>query len=116
MLVEALVLGGDDRVLHPRRDRARRDEDPRLLAAQDREHGVAVGRVDVGVRLLLLSRRIELRDLGGDGGQQADGERRRAQKPENEEEGEESELADPPTTRACVSPKERQNRGSLARL
>jgi hypothetical protein len=58
-----------------------------------------------------------LRELGGDRGQQTDGERRRAQQPEYDEEGEESELADPPTTRpACVSPKERQNRGSLARL
>jgi hypothetical protein len=78
---------------------------------------VAVGGVDVRVRLLFLPRRVELRDLGGDRGQQSDGERRRAQQPEYDEEGEQSELADPPTTRpACVSPKERQNRGSLARL
>jgi hypothetical protein len=66
---------------------------------------------------LLLARRVELGDLRGDRGQQADRERRRAQQPEDDQKGEESELADPPTTRpACVSPKERQNRGSLARL
>ena len=88
------------------------------VAAQDREHRVAVRRVDVGVRLLLLLlRRVELRDLRGDRGQQTDGERRRAQQPEDDEKGEESELADPPAARpACVSPKERQNRGSLAPL
>ena len=36
VLVEALVLGRDDRVLHPRVDPGRGDDDPRLLAAQDR--------------------------------------------------------------------------------
>ena len=56
MLVEALVLDRDDRVLQPRRDRARRDDDARLRAAQDREDRVPVARVDVRVRLLLLSR------------------------------------------------------------
>jgi len=59
---------------------------------------------------------IELRNLGRDRRQQSDGERRRAQEPENEEEGEESELADPAAARpARFSPEERQDRGSLAR-
>jgi tyrosyl-tRNA synthetase len=64
----------------------------------------------------VLLRRVELRDLRGDRGQETRGEGRRAQQPEDDEKGEESELADPPTTRpALISPKERQNRGSLAR-
>jgi hypothetical protein len=76
---------------------------------------VAVPGVDVRVRLLVLARRVELRDLRGDRRQQADGEGRRAQQPEDDEKGEESELADPPTGRAArFSPEERQNRGSLA--
>ena len=117
VLVEALVLGRDDRVLHPGRDPCRGDDDPCLLAAQDREHGVPVRCVDVRVRLGLLLRRVELRDLRGNRGQETDGKGCRAQEPENDKEGEKSELADPPTTRpACISPKERQNRGSLARL
>ena len=116
MLVEALVLGGDDRVLHPWRDPSGRHDDSRLLAAKDREHGVPVRRIDIAVRLLLLARRVELRDLGSDRGQQTDGERCRAQQPEDHQEGEESELADPPTLgSARFSPEGRQNRGSVAR-
>jgi hypothetical protein len=63
---------------------------------------VAVGRVDVGVRLgLLLLRRVELRDPGGDRGQEPEGERRQAQDAEDQEEGEKPELADaPPLPRA----------------
>lgn len=96
VLVEALVLDRDDRVLQPRRDLLRRDDDARLRAAQDGEHRVAVRRVDVGVRLRPLPRRVELRDLGSDRGQETDGERRRAQCEENRQEGQESELADAP--------------------
>jgi hypothetical protein len=59
--------------------------------------------------------RVELRDLRRDRRQQAEGERRQAQDSEDEKEGEESELADPPAlASACISPKERQDRGSLA--
>jgi hypothetical protein len=58
---------------------------------------VAVVRVDVRVRLrVVLLRGIELGDLLRDGGEQSEGERREAQQPENEEKGEESELADAP--------------------
>jgi len=70
MLVEALVLDRDDRVPEPRGHRGRRDDDPRLRATQDREHRVAVRGVDVGVRLGVLLRRVELRDLGSDRGQE----------------------------------------------
>ena len=38
VLVEALVLDGDDRLLHDRRDRLRRDEHAALVATEDREH------------------------------------------------------------------------------
>jgi hypothetical protein len=44
----------------------------------------------------VLLRGIELGDLLRDGGEQSEGERREAQQPENEEKGEESELADAP--------------------
>ena len=71
------------------------------------EHRVPVRRVDVRVRLRLLLRRVELRDLRGDRGQQTDGKGRRAQEPEDDKEGEKSELADPPTTAAGVHFSER---------
>jgi hypothetical protein len=116
VLVEAAVLDRDDRVLHPRGDLVRLDDDARLLAAKDREDGLVVRRVDVGVRLRLLRLRVELRDLRGDSRQQPKRERRRPQEAEYGEEGEESELADPPTLgSARISPEGRQNRGSLAR-
>ena len=76
---------------------------------------MAVGRVDVGVRLRVLRRRVELRDLGSDRGQQAEGERRQSQQAEDRQQGEESELADATAFRpSAISPEERQNRGSLA--
>jgi len=115
MLVEALVLDRDDRVLHPRVDPRRRDDDPRLIAAEDGEDGLPVLRVDVRVRLRLPRARLELRQLRGERCEQAEGECRQAQDSENCKEGEESELADPPTLGpAPISPKERQDRGSLA--
>ncbi len=115
MLVEALVLDRHDRVLQPRGDPIRRDDDPRLRAPQDREHRVAVRGIDIGVRLRPLRLRVELRDLRSDRGQKTEGEGRRAQQPENDEQGKESKLADATAFRpAAISPEERQNRGSLA--
>src|SRR5262249_22150335 len=115
MLVEALVLDRDDRALQPRRDRVRPDDDARLVAAQDGEHGVAVRRVDIGVRLRPLVRRVELRDLCSDRGQETEGERHGAQRPKDKKEGEESELPDaPPLGTAPISTEERQSGGSLA--
>jgi hypothetical protein len=93
----------------------RRDDDARLVTAKDREDRVAVVRVDVRVRLRLLGARLELGQLRGERREQAEGERRQAQDSEDCEECEESELADPPTFgTAPISPKERQDRGSLA--
>src|SRR5258708_27722558 len=54
VLVEALVLDRDDRVLQPRRDLARGHDHPRLRPAQDLEDRVPVTRVHVRVRLLAL--------------------------------------------------------------
>jgi hypothetical protein len=115
VLVEAAVFGRDDRVLQPRRDLVRLDDDPRLFAAEDREDGLVVRGVHVGVRLRALRLRVELRDLRGDSRQQPKRERRCPQEAEYGEEGEEPELADPPTLgSARVSPEGRQNRGSVA--
>jgi hypothetical protein len=76
---------------------------------------VAIFGVDVRVRLRLLRARLELRQLRREGREQAERERRETQDPEDGEKGEESELADPPTLGpAPISPKERQDRGSLA--
>ncbi len=65
VLVEALILDRDDRVLHVRRDLARRDDDPALVGER-RE----VGPVDVGeqrvLRLLELLAVLELRQVGRD--------------------------------------------------
>jgi hypothetical protein len=76
---------------------------------------MAVSRIDIGVGLRLLRARLELWQLRGERREQPEGEGRQAQDSEDCEEGEESELADPPTLApAPISPKERQDRGSLA--
>jgi hypothetical protein len=78
MLVEALVLDVDDRVLHPRRDAVPADELARLLAAKHGEDGVAVVGVDVAVdRAGLRARRVERGKLARDRDDQPGGERRR---------------------------------------
>ena len=62
VLVEALVLDRDDRVLRATaRSSSDGDDDARLRPAEDREHRVPVARVDVRVLLLVLrlTRRIE---------------------------------------------------------
>jgi tyrosyl-tRNA synthetase len=104
-------------VFHPRGDAVGRHDDARLRAAQDREDRVPVRGVDVGVRLRALRRRVELRDLGSDRGQETEGEGRRSQQAEDGQQGKESELTDATAFRpAAISPEERQNRGSLARV
>jgi hypothetical protein len=60
---------------------------------------VPVGCIDVGVRLGALPRRIELRDLRGDRGQQTEGERGCAERPDGGDDDEEPELADAPALR-----------------
>ena len=64
VLVEALVLDVDDRVLHPRRDVVPADELARLLAPEHREDRVPVVGVDIAVDLAGLSApRVERRKL-----------------------------------------------------
>ena len=96
VLVEALVLDRDDRVLHLRRDVLRRHEDPALRPAKDREHPLArVGRVDVAVDLLLLEAGgIEGRDLARDRRHQTERERDQAEQAEDQEEAEQAQLSD----------------------
>jgi hypothetical protein len=60
---------------------------------------VPIGGVDVRVRLGVLPRRIELRDLGSDRGQETEDERGRAERPDCSDDDEESELADAPAFR-----------------
>ena len=96
VLVEALVLGRDDGLLHPRRDLLARDEHAALVAAEDVEDRVAVGRVDVAVDLLaLLVERIESLELLADGHDEAVGEGGGRENAQHADEGEEAKLADP---------------------
>ena len=97
MLVEALVLGRDDRLLDPRRDLPALHENAALAAAQDGEDRVAVGRVDVAVDLLLrgLGEGVEAVQLLADRDDHAVGERRRPQHAHHRDESEKAKLADP---------------------
>ncbi len=111
VLVEALVLDRDDRLPEQGRDLARREDDSRLRAAEDREHGLAVGCIDVRVRLKARRlRRVERRDLRRDRRQHPVRERREPKCEQHEQEPEESELADAPTfRRASLAAEQRQN-------
>jgi hypothetical protein len=65
----------------------------------------------------VLLRRVELRNLGRNCGEQTEAERREADDAEDGEECEEPELADAPPLRARrCSPEKPQNRGSVVRL
>ena len=94
VLVEALVLDGDDRLLHDRRDLIGLQDDAALLAA---EHGeqLAVAVEDVAVvRDLLLVRRVVLRQLARDRGHEPERERGEREQAQHRSECEEAELAD----------------------
>ena len=117
--VEVLVLDGDDRVLHPAaRCRADGTMMRACVAAQDREDRVAVARVDVRCSPAVCCR-CSGRAAGARAASAVSSPNvkapRRPSDHEHGEKGEESELADPPTLGpAPISPKERQDRGSLA--
>ena len=96
VLVEPLVLDRDDRLLHLRRDLARGDDHPCLRAAEHGEDRVPVARVDVAVDLLVVRRRVESRNLRCDRRDQPEPERRRPQHAEDDDQQEQTELADPP--------------------
>ena len=97
VLVEAAVLGRDDRLLDPRRDLAALHEYAALAAAEDGEDRVTVARVDVPVDLLprRLCEGVEPAQLLTDRHDEAVGERRQREDTENAEKGEEAKLADP---------------------
>src|SRR5579862_8561687 len=96
VLVEALVLRRDDRLLHPRRDLVGLHEDAALRPAQDGQDGVAVRGVDVAVHLLPpLMERIEAAQLLADRDDDAVRERRHGQDAEDGDERQQTELANP---------------------
>jgi len=85
-----------------------------LRAAQDREHGVAVGGVDVGVCLLLLCGgcRIERPKLGRDRPEHPEDEGGKAQCEHDEKQRDEPQLADAsPLRRTWLSPEPQQSAG-----
>ena len=93
MLVEALVLDGDDRLQHDRIDLIGAHEDAALRSAQRGQNRVVVVRVDVAVDLVVDARRIARRDLARDRRHHAERERGEAEEEENEEKQEKPERA-----------------------
>ena len=66
VLVEALVLDRDDRVLHRRRDLVGGDEDAVLVVGQDRQRTAAIVEQDRLLRVAELLLVLELGQVGGD--------------------------------------------------
>ena len=96
VLVEPPILDRDDRVLHQRRDLVRLEQHAALVASQHGQDRLAVVRVDVAVSLGLdLVAGVELRDLAGQRGHEAEREGGRAEQRQEPQEGEETELANP---------------------
>ena len=110
VLEEALVLDGDDRLLHHVGDLVRADHAPVLRPAQDRED-LPVAGVDVAVLHAVVPRGIEGRDLARDRGDEAVAKRRRPQKEQDQYEDEQTELANPPPAPLRFSPTTEQSRG-----
>jgi hypothetical protein len=105
VLPEAPVLDRHDRLLHHRGDLVGLDDDPALGPAQDGEHGLAVGRVDVAEPLgSPLLPRLELGELAGDRAHEPIRERHRHQARDDGEEREEPKLADPAGAPGCAAP------------
>src|SRR5581483_2983762 len=96
VLVEALVLHRDDRLLDPGRDGVRGHEDTALRPAQHGEDRVAVAGVDVAVHLLVLvAERVEPAQLLADREDDAVRKGRQAEEAEDGDERQKTELADP---------------------
>ena len=113
VLEEALVLDGDDRLLHHVGDLARGDDLAVLGAAEDRED-LPVARVDVAVLDAVVAGRVERRDLARDRGDEAIAERRRAQHEQDQHEDKQTELANPPPAPLRFSPTTEQSGRILA--
>jgi len=112
VLIEALVLHGDDRLLHHGRDLTGADDHARLRAAQDGEDGMTVVGVDVAVDLGVLLRGVATGDLAGHCHDEAVRERGDAEQAHDQEKGEDPEFADPAALgRLLPSSEEPQRRG-----
>jgi hypothetical protein len=96
VLVEALVLDRDDRLLHQRCDVARGNEDPALRAAQHGEDSVSLAVVHEPVDLALLEPSwVERGDLARDRGDEPEREREQREHEEDQEKGQQAQLANP---------------------
>ena len=95
VLVEALVLDGDDRLLHDRGDLLGLDDDPALAAAQHGQQLAPCGRrCSRPCAIFCWCVGVVLRDLAGDRRQHPKTNEANESKPSTAEEGEEAELAD----------------------
>src|SRR5512132_695992 len=115
VLEETAVLDRDDRLLHHRRDVVVVDEDAVLRPPQHRQD-VAGRVVDLRVDLVLLLRRVELRDRPADRGYEPEGKRRHRQDEERERQDEQTQLLDPaalPRRRRFTATAKTQDRGSV---
>ena len=92
VLVEALVLDRDDRLLERRADLVAPDEDPALRSAQRGEDRAAVVRIDVSVDLLRDAARVAARNLPRDGRHHPECERSEAEEEENQQDGDKTKL------------------------
>ena len=95
VLEEALILDGDDRLAHDRRDVLRVDEHPALVAAQHGEHRAAVRGVDHRVDLGVLGGGVERGNLARDRPDEAERERERGRDEEDEQQRRKAALANP---------------------
>ena len=107
VLEEPLVLDGDDRLLHDRRDLVGAHEDAALVSAKDREHALLVvlrvrRRVDDGVHVAAPARGIERHELAADRGHEAVAERHGREREEHERERQEPRLPDPAALARCL--------------
>jgi hypothetical protein len=112
VLIEALVLDGHDRLLHHVRDVVRGDDLAVLATAQDGED-LAVAGVDVAVLDAVVPRRVERGDLACDRRDEAVAERRGPEQEQDQDEGEQTELANPPPAPLRFSPTTEQSRSIL---
>ena len=109
VLEEALVLDGDDRLLHHVSDLVGGDDVPVLRPAQDRER-LTVASVDVAVLDAVVPRRVEGRDLACDGGDEPVAKGRRPEQEQDQYEDDQTELANPPPAPLRFSPTTEQSR------